>query len=416
MVSTSNSQTMIDMEDALNQAKDISGVKIFSVPYYVSKQAPTSFETKIVNLGEHLPHEHHTGQEVLKLAIVKHVIKTHFADDNIQFLNFLDVVPQNVIQLYENPVTCCRDMNLKWKIAIDITFLAYFLRGEQQFDFLMTHQVAIAFDAIVLMQNQMYLPLVAKMFTRIWNRSLLGSLNYTFGTISPFSYSRITALDLDSSCLLECFYVGMVRQVQGMERMKCIKKPFTASCLKTHGVTFQPIVIKPGRKPKSPFEMIRFSNGILRIPKLHLFETRTEMIFRNLIAYETSPACKTSAVQEFVIFMDYLIDTVADLQVLEQSGVIENRLGCDQAGVELWSSLNVSTTTGFTQELIEITVALNLYCSTPYRKLLQEFFNRFLSRPWFVVSLITAIIITSATIIQTVFTILSYYSQLPHNE
>jgi hypothetical protein len=137
---------------------------------------------------------------------------------------------------------------------------------------------------------------------------------------------------------------------------------------------------------------------------------RTEIVLKNLLAYEMvySP---TKTVRDYVLFMDYLIDTVEDLEILVDADIIENKMGSDENAIQLWNTMCIGMTTEFCQKLTEIIDELHDHCHQFKYRLLKESYDKFFSRPWLVVSLITAIIITAATIIQTIYSVMSYY---PH--
>jgi hypothetical protein len=84
---------------------------------------------------------------------------------------------------------------------------------------------------------------------------------------------------------------------------------------------------------------IKFNNGVVKIPLLHI-EDRSESIFRNLIAYEQySQNNNFKYVTDYVTFMDYLINSPKDVELLRRRGIIENGLGDDEAVSTMFNKL-----------------------------------------------------------------------------
>ncbi|XP_070057935.1 UPF0481 protein At3g47200-like isoform X1 [Nicotiana tomentosiformis] len=66
---------------------------------------------------------------------------------------------------------------------------------------------------------------------------------------------------------------------------------------------------------------ITFENGLMKIPCFHVVDD-TETILRNLIAYEQqSPNAHSRYFSDYAVFMDYLIDSEKDVNLLRLKGV-----------------------------------------------------------------------------------------------
>ncbi|KAK1591901.1 hypothetical protein Q3G72_015633 [Acer saccharum] len=76
---------------------------------------------------------------------------------------------------------------------------------------------------------------------------------------------------------------------------------------------------------------IKFDYGVLKIPVLSI-QDHTESVFRNLIAYEQftpTDAGSPNLVIDYIVFMDCLINTPEDAELLRRHGIIDNWLGDD---------------------------------------------------------------------------------------
>ncbi|CAK9172973.1 unnamed protein product [Ilex paraguariensis] len=76
---------------------------------------------------------------------------------------------------------------------------------------------------------------------------------------------------------------------------------------------------------------IEFENGIMKIPPLSIYDS-TEVIFRNLVAFEQYNDINEPAyVTDYRKFLDCLINSPTDVEILRHCGIIDNWLGDDEA-------------------------------------------------------------------------------------
>ncbi|KAG5608636.1 hypothetical protein H5410_019917 [Solanum commersonii] len=87
------------------------------------------------------------------------------------------------------------------------------------------------------------------------------------------------------------------------------------------------------------FDSIKFENGLMTIPCFQV-EDNTEILLRNLIAYEQqSIDVQPKYFSDFVTFMDYLIDSDKDVNLLRQKGIIENWIGEDKEVASIFNKI-----------------------------------------------------------------------------
>ncbi|KAA8525402.1 hypothetical protein F0562_007257 [Nyssa sinensis] len=99
---------------------------------------------------------------------------------------------------------------------------------------------------------------------------------------------------------------------------------------------------------------MKFSKGVLEIPCFKL-ENKTIPYIRNLIALELCHYPHDSYVIDYFIFMDYLINTPKDVDLLVRNGILVNWLGDSGAAATLFNNLyqlkNISSVDGAITEL-----------------------------------------------------------------
>ncbi|KAL1127506.1 hypothetical protein V6Z11_A13G182500 [Gossypium hirsutum] len=159
---------------------------------------------------------------------------------------------------------------------------------------------------------------------------------------------------------------------------------------------------------------ITFDNGTkeLKIPTLQV-DDFTERLFRNYMAYEQFfPLNLPTYFVDYVVFMDDLINTSKDVELLRKSEIIDNLLGNDEAVSEMFNKLCDSITydeEGFYYK--DIASHLNDHCKRKRNiwkaNLKKDYFNS----PWSLISLLAALVLLLLAILQTIFSLLSYYHQ-----
>ena len=92
------------------------------------------------------------------------------------------------------------------------------------------------------------------------------------------------------------------------------------------------------RPEKSSSLDIRFSNGILEIPQLKIFD-QTEILFRNLQAFEQCHGRNAHTfINDDIYFISCVVRAPNDVEVLVNNGNLTNLLSSNQAVSDLFKS------------------------------------------------------------------------------
>lgn len=152
---------------------------------------------------------------------------------------------------------------------------------------------------------------------------------------------------------------------------------------------------------------LTFRNGTLEIPPL-LIHDSTVSHFQNLIAYEQLSRGTAKYITSYFALMSRLVYDRRDAELLESKGIIEN----DTSG---WKDVSV-----LFNDMCKQVAVQDFY----YAGLCQELNSSFRTRralykatltktyfrsPWTTVSVMAACVLLSLAVIQTVYTVLSYY-------
>ncbi|KAL5719551.1 hypothetical protein ACHQM5_012307 [Ranunculus cassubicifolius] len=157
------------------------------------------------------------------------------------------------------------------------------------------------------------------------------------------------------------------------------------------------------------FLTLTFSaKGEFRIPLLTV-HGRTDIIFRNLVAYEQ--CFKTSREQYITLYlhlMDSLIDTPNDVTILRRYGIIDNVVADNEHVSNIFNNISKGTAINpdmyFYQEIVK---NVNNYCNTPWNSFKAILFREYFYSPWAIASSIAVIVVIVCTIIQAVCSVVS---------
>ncbi|XP_068340096.1 UPF0481 protein At3g47200-like [Pyrus communis] len=167
------------------------------------------------------------------------------------------------------------------------------------------------------------------------------------------------------------------------------------------------VMLARGRKNDDMLN-ITFEDGVLRIPPIRVHKNG-ESLFRNLVAYEQ---CETitgvSKYASYAVLLDHLIKSKEDVELLIKRGVIENFVGDDMA----WLLNNLSNgIIVYNFSYARLYKDLNKFCGTPWNKWRAQL-EVYFRNPLELINLyITVGVVTVLTLIQTVYSILSYNKQ-----
>ncbi|KAA8521776.1 hypothetical protein F0562_012449 [Nyssa sinensis] len=157
---------------------------------------------------------------------------------------------------------------------------------------------------------------------------------------------------------------------------------------------------------KEPFDA-KFFNGTFELPHLPIYDS-TESFFKNIIAFEQCCFNVSHRFTSFVSLMDALINSDKDVELLEQEEVIENNLGKSERVSTMFNNMCIGIVVKDDYFTEPCKLASDYYNSC-WRNHLASFRSKYLRSPWAFISVIAAIVLFALTILQTVYSILSYY-------
>lgn len=134
----------------------------------------------------------------------------------------------------------------------------------------------------------------------------------------------------------------------------------------------------------------------------------TEIVFRNVIAFEMCMQLKINPVAFYLILMGMLIGSEEDVALLTRKRIITNWLGSDKEVAKLFHGLCKGMAANTNDQTRQLVKEVNLYYKKKWTFWFAEFKHTYFSSPWNVAGLCAATTLLLLTIVQTVFVILTY--------
>ncbi|XP_078160577.1 UPF0481 protein At3g47200-like [Carex rostrata] len=183
------------------------------------------------------------------------------------------------------------------------------------------------------------------------------------------------------------------------------RKPRMIPCateLQEAGITFKKAELE------SIFS-VHFSHGVLRIPYCSIEDARRPQIM-NLIAFEQCNGKQHKPLTSYAVFMDCIVNTPRDVLILQQNGIIENKLANEKAAAEFFNQLRYCSYLDYDKHhLAELFKKVKNYCDSPWKKHRAKLHRDYFSNPWSIISFIAAIVLLLLTFFQTLFSVMAYY-------
>ncbi|MCH97178.1 UPF0481 protein, partial [Trifolium medium] len=156
---------------------------------------------------------------------------------------------------------------------------------------------------------------------------------------------------------------------------------------------------------------LRFSEGVLEIPQLEV-EDSTEILFRNMIAFEQCYYLFESYITDYVTVLDFLINTNKDVDILVQNRVLVNWLGNSDSVTNLFNSLAKNVIHyRFSSDYSVLCKELNDFCSHRWHKWKATLRQDYCNSPWQTAASIAGILLLILSLLQSICSVLQVVQQ-----
>lgn len=137
----------------------------------------------------------------------------------------------------------------------------------------------------------------------------------------------------------------------------------------------------------------------LYLPRVKL-DTNTEVILRNLVAFEASVAPGALVFTRYTNFMNGMIDSEEDVRSLRENGIISNHLQNDKEVASLWNSMGRCVRLTNVEFLDKVIEDVNTYYNRKWKVAVVKFLKEHIYRSWKILSLVAAVILLVVTCLQ----------------
>ncbi|XP_056174841.1 UPF0481 protein At3g47200-like [Syzygium oleosum] len=158
-----------------------------------------------------------------------------------------------------------------------------------------------------------------------------------------------------------------------------------------------------------------FRDGTLEMPHLVVHEW-TEVYFRNMIVYEQCHH-EYKYISSYAVFMDSLINTPDDIDILIRYGILENQLKSADDVANLINSMYKEIMRESSQFYSSQCEEMNAYSRTRWHRWKAAWYrwkvilNRdYFSNPWSGISVVVAVVLLVLTLVQTACSLMDTYT------
>ncbi|KAM7492992.1 hypothetical protein LguiB_027601 [Lonicera macranthoides] len=374
----------------------------------------------VVSIGPfHYNNKELQGMEEYKLRYMKVFLSR--TDKNLDdFISVMMGMEKRARNCYSEKIDCSVDEFLKILI-VDSFFILEAMIGEVGIDpldqaFYLPNQVSHFKTDLVLLKNQIPFFVLNNFFQSAFHgcpptRFLEFCVNYMASSIIPIKdsgkllrkvkeYLNLGHKIKHSIDLLRIFYLPSALRTTSANVDELISIP-NAVQLQEAGVK----LLKVGSSDS--LIDIKFTKGVLEIPVL-IVQDYFELLMSNILIFESCHyACETY-IGNYVFFMQMLINTDKDVDLLIHNGIIKNLLGKSLFVADLLNKVRREAWIWIpSYYLYDISKSLNAYCNISRHKWKATFKRDYCSTPWMIASTTAAIILLTLTFLSTVTSFLA---------
>ena len=157
---------------------------------------------------------------------------------------------------------------------------------------------------------------------------------------------------------------------------------------------------------------VRYKKGVMTMAPLTI-EDRTESFLQNLIAYEQYfEHNQNTFVTDYVKFLDCIVDSSMDVEILSRKGIIHNWLGDEHKVAEMVNKLGDSVAEpGNSFVYAKMFEDVHKHCTEPWNMSRANMKRNYFNSPWPVITLFVGLVGLYLAVMQTAFSVLEYYRE-----
>ncbi|KAL4655067.1 hypothetical protein ACB092_01G424400 [Castanea dentata] len=260
---------------------------------------------------------------------------------------------------------------------------------------------------LMLLENQLPFFVLKKLFDLSFpdDSNSLSLIKLSFKFFESYNFQRMAPEDVDVNVeilhLTDLIRTFLLRSPLPGRNSVVSKLLYSATQLQEAGVKFKV-------NSKNSLLDIKFDSkhGVLEMPSLEIYE-ETIILFRNLITLEQSCYLDDAYITDYVVLLNFLIDTTKDMDLLCEKGILVNYVRDNNTATTAFNDLNnYLIWSVMNSDYVKICEELNAFYKKSWHRWKATLRNQYFSSPWRSASTIAAIILLVLTFIQTVFSII----------
>ncbi|XP_023547065.1 putative UPF0481 protein At3g02645 [Cucurbita pepo subsp. pepo] len=399
---------------------------IFRVPKLLRKMNHRAYTPQVISIG---PFHHHRkdllATEPYKLRRCLNFLSR--LGNQRDSLEFLQKNTQNwmkeVRNCYAEPINM-NDEKFLNMMLVDGCFLVEFLiqhhnrhcpntcfQTPNNLDLTFHQRSTELFTDLIMLENQVPFFLLERLFGLIPNITSVSFIELTYiffrrELVDNYSLSDLSSIKPKHLVDFLSFYFVSKTSLENNNNNRPITPPSITE-LHEAGVT-----IKKAENAKCAMNL-SFEKGIFKIPPLNI-DDFFEYTLRNLIAFEHFPLGNQSKCIQYIAFMDDLISTEKDVNLLVKAEIIINNIGgSDKEVSNLFNNLCKFVEQPCDGEFNNTSKALRKHCDGRWNKARASLIHNYCNTPWAIVSFFAATLLIILTLSQTIFSGISAFPSKP---
>jgi len=387
---------------------------IYKVPPKVRETNPKAYTPRMVSIGPYHRKAREVGKEDNSFETMEELKLTYLKG----FLNRtrlpirrlvvkIEELEKRIWSCYAAPIKCGDFLKM---ILVDACFIIeLFLRFHKFTDWVGKDPLVLKdwmrLDIMVdllLLENQ--LPFFV--LEQLYNLTSMTEnfLEITFNFFKNISLGKVCPgenpahfTDLLRSSIISSSNLDLGR----LEEFMAVKQVYSASQLMEAGLKFK-------ASPNEGLLNLTYpTQGLLTMSTLDIYD-ETEIVFRNIMAYEQCQFLSRKTITQYAVILDFLINTEKDVNLLVDKKIIVNWTGDANKVVTMINNLSSHIIVpSFNPHYFSLCNSLNDFYENPRNKRKAIFMHDYFNTPWKKASTVSAIVILLFTFIQTVCSIIS---------
>ncbi|KAL2464815.1 Plant protein of unknown function [Forsythia ovata] len=160
------------------------------------------------------------------------------------------------------------------------------------------------------------------------------------------------------------------------------------------------IKVRTGSENRKPLD-IKFESGVLKIPPFSIKDYHCTL-YRNMVAFEQCYKACQPDVTRYLFFLDGLINSAKDIELLHYAGVLQHSLGSNKHVARTVNKLCREVSREVDDSyLSDVVRSLDEYCNEPWHRYRASLAHNYFTNLWVTVSTAVAAILVYLAVLQT---------------